>query len=529
MNLKFKDKTYIYRMMSQFAQALMSNLTTTWNGAISNRSPDPNIKIDGRISIFFKATRGLEDDKLYNLMIKSANEDLIDTFILAFYIRDCRGGQGHRDLGRKMLTWLFKNYPNEYNKIFKLIPEYGRYDDLFTVFPNVVNNTSLECILVQKNVVKYFCERLQKSRRNMINGETTDLISKWTASENDSDDKKYKIIKTICDEMKITPRSYRINYTSPVRAYIDIVERKMCGNKWEDIDYSRVPSNAMKILKKAFEKHTPERFINWREGLKSGETKVNAKQLYPHEIIREIRQKGRADDVVIQQWKILEEEVKKLGLLKKSLVVVDTSGSMMEPEYLPLDMACALGLIISNSIEGEFHNHVITFNYEPEFVLIEDGSIDYKYKQLRNIKWGGCTDIQKTFDLILNKAKNAKLLQEDMPEKIYIISDMQFNQININNFSEFANNSIQATNFQEIDKKYKDFNYKRPDIVFWNVNGSIDDFPVTISDNGTILISGPSPSIIKSIVLSDSFDSVSIMRTTIDGNRYKPVRDLLKS
>ena len=153
-------------MMSQFAQALMSNLTTTWNGAISNRSPDPNIKIDGRISIFFKATRGLEDDKLYNLMIKSANEDLIDTFILACYIRDCRGGQGHRDLGRKMLTWLFKNYPNEYNKIFKLIPEYGRYDDLFTVFPNVVNNTSLECILVQKNVVKYFCERLQKSRRN---------------------------------------------------------------------------------------------------------------------------------------------------------------------------------------------------------------------------------------------------------------------------------------------------------------------------------------------------------------------------
>ena len=507
-----------------FARAMMNNLVSTWNGAVSNATPDPSLETDGRVSIFFKATRGLGDDKLYKFMEKSSIENLIDTFILAFYIRDCRGGQGHRDLGRKMLTWLFKNYPNEYNKIFKLIPEYGRYDDLFSVFPNAVDITSEKQLEVQKNVVKYFCERLHESRLNMVKGEPTDLIGKWTASENDADDKKYKIVKTICDEMKITPKFYRVNYTSPLRAYLDVVERKMAGNKWEDIDYSKVPSNAMKILKKAFEKHTPQRFIEWKNGLETGKTKVNAKQLYPHEIIKEIREKGKADEVAIQQWKILEEQVEKLGSLKKSVVVVDTSSSMQSPNYLPLDMACALGLIISNAVEGEFHNHVITFNDIPEFCLLEEGNIEKRYAQLSKIPWGGSTNIQKTFDLILEKAQAVNLSPEDMPEKIYIISDMQFNAIE---GSYYSSETKENTNFQEIDEKYKQTLYKRPDIVFWNVNGTTDDFPVTVNDDGTVLISGPSPSIIKSIVLSESFDTISIMRTTLDGERYKNIKNLL--
>ena len=502
-----------------FARAMMNNLVTTWNGAVSNATPDPSLKTDGRVSIFFKATRGLEDNNLYMFMEKSSNENLIDTFILAFYIRDCRGGQGHRDLGRKMLTWLFKHYPNEYNKIFKLIPDYGRYDDLFTVFPNAVTITSKKQLEVQQNVVKYFCEKLHESRLNMVKGEPTDLIGKWTASENDANDRKYKIVKTICNEMKITPKFYRVNYTSPLRAYLDVVERKMAGNKWEDINYSKVTSNAMKILKNAFEKHTPQRFISWKNGLESGKTKVNAKQLYPHEIIKEIREKRNADEVAIEQWKIIESEVNKLGELKKSLVVVDTSSSMETPNYLPLDMACALGLIISNAVQGEFHNYVITFNNIPEFIEIKDDTIEQRYNQLKKIPWGGSTNIQKTFDLILEKAQAANLRSEDMPDKIYIISDMQFNII--------EGNSEKKINFQEIDEKYKKYDYKKPDIVFWNVNGSIDDFPVTVNDNGTVLISGPSPSIIKSIVLSEKFDTISIMRTTLDGERYKNIRNLL--
>ena len=119
----------------------------------------------------------------------------------------------------------------------------------------------------------------------------------------------------------------------------------------------------------------------------------------------------------------------------------------------------------------------------------------------------------------MEKAQAANLRSEDMPDKIYIISDMQFNII--------EGNSEKKINFQEIDEKYKKYDYKKPDIVFWNVNGSIDDFPVTVNDNGTVLISGPSPSIIKSIVLSEKFDTISIMRTTLDGERYKNIRNLL--
>ena len=80
---------------------------------------------------------------------------------------------------------------------------------------------------------------------------------------------------------------------------------------------------------------------------------------------------------------------------------------------------------------------------------------------------------------------------------------------------------------EEIEKKYSNSKYKRPNIIFWNVNGSITDFPVTVDDNGTCLISGFSPSIMKSVMETKEFNSYEIMRTTIDSERYKKVKELL--
>ena len=107
-----------------------------------------------------------------------------------------------------------------------------------------------------------------------------------------------------------------------------------------------------------------------------------------------------------------------------------------------------------------------------------------------------------------------------MPEKLFIISDMQFNQI------DYRNN---ITNFEHIQHAYKQSGYERPQIVFWNVNGSTKDFPVSVKDDGTCLLAGASPTVIKSVFQNASLSPYGIMRSCLDSERYQPVRDLLSA
>lgn len=248
---------------------------------------------------------------------------------------------------------------------------------------------------------------------------------------------------------------------------------------------------------------------------------MKAKQLQPNDLIKELRTKGAADTVCEAQWKVLEKETLKLGSLEDSLVVVDTSGSMHSPNGVPIDVAVGLGLLIGQAGKGPWKNQIITFHENPTFYKLKDGDSLYnRYKHLTQASWGGSTNIQKTFDMILDRAKAFDLTEADMPKRIFIISDMQFNQV-----GGYSRN----TNFQEIERKYNDSRYRRPQIIFWNVNGKSTDFPVSVSDNGTALISGFSTSIMSAILTGSDFSPYGILRETIDAARYKDVYNALSN
>ena len=526
-------------MTSKFTQAMNISKGVTWNNAKSLEYPDPKGICNGRMSLFFKTTRGLDIPRLYKYILDSSNENIIDTFLLVFNIRDCRGGKGERDVGRRSLIWLFINYPILFSKILVLIPEYGRWDDILHFFPSVLNLNNLDYVRdnfisqsinesdlnnlhdLQKNIVKMFGNQLLEDYNNMLEGKVCSIAAKWAPSEKDSLDRNHNVYKCLADSMNVTPRVLRKKFLTPLREYIKIVEKYMCSNRWDQIDYNKVPSCAMKRLKKSFEKHDSHRFNEWRDLLSKGDrkvAKVNAKQLFPYELIREIRINNMADTVCEEQWKVLEEECFKLGVLEDSIVVCDTSSSMHTPDYLPIDNSIALGLLISHCTKGVFNNHVITFNTIPEFITITPSCLYNRWLQLRDIPWGGSTNIQETFKIILDKAKRFNLSGDDMPKRIWIISDMQFNAVD----------GSSNTNFEVIDNMYKKSNYTRPQIIFWNVNGASTDFPITSDENGTCLISGFSPSIMKSILSNNDMSPYNIMRNTIDGDRLSKVRECLK-
>lgn len=523
------------KQTSKFAYA-MNGCTTTSNGAVSLSSPDPSGESSGRVGLFFKGVRGLDTPTLYKFLNESAKENIIDTFILVFNMRDCRGGKGERDLGRQSIIWLFINYPDMFKKVMNIIPDYGRWDDLVCLFPGVldidfvsqnyslnVNKTELEKLnKIQTDIVNMYCKQLVNDYKNMLEGNQCSLSAKWVPSEGSSVDRSSGVFKLMASLMKISPKNLRKKYISPLRSYITIVEKCMCEGKWGDINYNKVPSCAMKRLKNAFGKHDKERFNEWKVNLRKHDTKVNAKQLFPYELIKEIRVNKQSDEVCEAQWEVLEEECKKNGSLNDDIAVVDTSASMTVNNCIPLDVAISMGLLISSCSVGKFKNCVLTFNSVPAFATIKDGSLFDRWNQIKSIPWGGSTDIQATFKLILDRGVSCNLKQEDMPKRLWIISDMQFNDV--------EGNESSTTNYEAIDKMYSDYGYKRPRIVFWNVNGYSTDFPVSVLDDDTCLISGFSPSIMKAVLDGDdSFSPYGIMRKAIDDTLYTRIRDALET
>jgi hypothetical protein len=120
------------------------------------------------------------------------------------------------------------------------------------------------------------------------------------------------------------------------------------------------------------------------------------------------------------------------------------------------------------------------------------------------------TNLIKTFTVLLDRAIAGNVPQEDMPTKLLIISDMEFDAA-----------SQGHTNFDVIKAWYEKAGYELPGIIFWNVNGRLGNVPVKANTINTALVSGFSPSIIRSVLGGDELSPLAVMMKTINADRYK--------
>lgn len=526
-------------MSSNFTIELLKK-TKSWENSPTNSTE----KTQGRINLFYKSIRTLNIPMLYQYLNQSACESIIDTFLIVFHIRDCRGGKGERSLGRYALTWLFLNYPEKFILVAPLIAEYGRWDDLIILWPKVLNLSNLLIVRNnwsanipnekrlntlrhhQKYFVNIVVEQLKKDYNNMLLGKPISLCAKWCPTEKNSLDRNYNVIETICTELKVTPRIYRKKFISLMRSYLNIVEKLMCNNKWEEINFNQVPSCAMLKLKNVFEKKCPEEFKIWKELLESRKHSTNTKELYPHEIVTKIMF-NPCDIVLEQKWNILQREIESLGYLSDVICVCDVSHSMkrwnaLKFSFTPLDIAIGLSLIISNSVKGPFHNHIITFHNNPVFHITDDNDSFYKrIINLKNTTSCGNTNLQLTFELILSHAIKHNLKQQNIPKRIFIFSDMDFNRCTEKPYQ----NEI---DYKIIQDEYTKNGYIKPQIVFWNLASPILDFPFLSSQqNDIVLMSGFSRYILRYILKSKDFSPYNTLRQTIDNERYSEVKKTL--
>jgi phosphoribosylformylglycinamidine (FGAM) synthase PurS component len=137
------------------------------------------------------------------------------------------------------------------------------------------------------------------------------------------------------------------------------------------------------------------------------------------------------------------------GNTKNLLVVADTSGSMTCYGAIPFCTSVGLAIYIAERNKGFFQNHFITFSDEPTVQEIKGKTITEKVKNMREINVSN-TDIDEVFDLVLKTSVENKLSQEDLPEIIFIISDMEFDR---------GVHSKEGTNFKGWKKAFEEEGY----------------------------------------------------------------------
>lgn len=451
------------------------NYTKTENGAVTHKST-LNECLD-----FFGlagAMRSRPDDALI-LFQKAFNQDRLTAVRLLFYFRDIRGGQGERQLFRNCLHWLADQtqVPVVISNLFPFVVEHGRWDDLYAF---VDTQAETEMFSFMKN---QFMKDLKS--------ETPSLLAKWMKSENTSSKKSVALGKKTRVAFGMRPRDYR-KLLSSLRAKINVLETLMSAGKWEDIDFNKLPAKASILYRKAFEKRQPVRYQDFIDSMKTGEVKAKSATLYPYEIVEKLFSSYRHpsyNDMIYfnSAWENLPNYLQ--GDTSRAIAVVDTSGSM---HGNPINVALSLGLYMAERNEGHFADHFITFSSDPELIKINK-SVDlyHRLKEMRYANWRMNTNLEAVFDLLLNTAIKHKLPPEELPETLYIISDMEFDSC-----VDEADNKQTLMDSMEI--RWRNAGYELPRLVFWNVNARQEQFPKI--DGNVTLVSGLSPAIFTSTV-----------------------------
>lgn len=512
--------------MNAIRQTLNDERAITENGAVGYRTTGKEL-LDLNFAV--ASLRRMDETEIARRFKKAFCEDQILAMKWLFYARDARQGLGERRLFRVVLADLVKSNPEMVIPVINLIPEYGRYDDLWYLLDNPDSAIAV-CNLVDN--------QLALDVQNMAAGKPISLLAKWMPSINASSPKTKEYGKRLAKVLGVSEKNYR-KALSKLRKYLDVVEVKMSGKNWSEIKYEAVPSRANLIYNSAFLRNDEERRREYLGKLEKGETKINASTLFPHDIVHKYgRDYGmKPKDATIEAlWKALPDTVNGCG---NTIVVADGSGSMTtcvdaKASVSALEVANALAIYFAEHSSGQFKDKYITFSENPQFVdfrkcdsLHAKLQTAYAHNEVAN------TNIEKVFALILDTAVRNHMAQADLPANILIISDMEFDACATSGESEMyrdrwgytysrGRKAPTQTLFDTIAKRYAAHGYKMPRLVFWNVASRTSTIPVKENDLGVALVSGFSVNVAK-MVMSGETDPFKALLETLNSERYSPI------
>ena len=476
-----------------------ANYTFTENGALTYRST-MNHCLDLFATI--GGMRHAESKEILRRFIKAFVEDSDTAMKVLFYARDIRNGLGERRVFQTILKYLCFVHSDTVKKNMCWIAEFGRFDDLLVLMDTPCEDAAVDHMKVQleKDVAAL------KEERNDIS-----LLAKWLPSVNTSNAEKVRMGRKLAKAFGMSEREYR-KTLSALRKQIDIIENYLREVDYS-FDYEKQPSKAMLKYRRAFCTHDQARYSFYMDRVNRKEITLHTGTLMPYEIIRPFyvskisEEEAKSLDVT---WNALENYVGD----QNSLVVIDGSGSMYGGSTpAPITVAHSLGLYFAEKNTGVFANHFITFSERPQLIEVKGNNLLEKLRYMASYNEVANTNVRAVFELILNTAVKYKIPDSEMPKRIIIVSDMEFDRCAFD---------AEITNFEYAKKIFEEAGYQLPKVVFWNVASRNLQLPVTKNEQGVTLVSGCTARIFSQILV-DNTDPYTYMTEIIESERYKKI------
>ncbi|MBP3294209.1 MAG: DUF2828 family protein [Clostridia bacterium] len=477
-----------------------ANRTYTENGAVTHRSSGSDC-LD-----FFAvcgALRHADENEIVRKFLRAYAENPDTAMKTLFYARDIRGGLGERRLFRCILRYLAYTKPSSVLKNLPLIAEYGRFDDLLILLGSPCED----------ELIRYLRAQLDADLAAMEAGDNGSLLAKWLPSVNTSSHKSRETAKKLCHLLGMREKEYR-QTLAKLRAHIDIVESRLCRKDYT-FDYGQVPAGALFKYREALLRNDGERYKDYLTAVREGRAKMNTGTLYPYQIVRSAMKEYDEENIrsLDTTWNALPDCCNG----RNALAVIDGSGSMYcdyGTGMMPATVALSLGIYFAEHNTGRFADRFITFSQTPRFVKIKGDTIAEKVRYCMSFDECANTNLYEVFRLILHAAVRYNIPQEELPELLYIISDMEFDAA--------TGGANDTTVHRKAKKLYDKYGYKLPQVVYWNVCSRNEQVPVTMNESGTALVSGSSPILFRHMMEMD-ITPFTMMEQILGSERYAPI------
>lgn len=514
-----------------------------------------------------------ELNKIIDSCVKES--ELEDLLLLAFQVRDVRGGKGERDIFKHMMNTLLENpiTSGVTLDLIEIVPEYGCWQDVFGFRYKAGWH-------VNSLIRKQFEEdeaALMAYNANPSGNLDISLLAKWMPREGQDGANTMATLLVPGSMFHATRMKHYRKRVAALNKALDTVEIKMCANTWADIKPSKVPGRAGKKYVKAFlneqcskrghllrHPEDPDRMTcrkNFQlhfQKTASGERKAKgADTLFPHEVVKKAVNKLSEMDESEKDhlrgiWKAMVETAKLGGGLGRSLAMCDFSGSMMGSYRngdTPFWVSMALGLLISEVTTKDFKNTFLTFDSTPQLHTLPEGDLFQKLASFdpNLISQGLSTDFQKAMDLVLAQCKEKRVMPGQEPENLIVLTDMAWDKAcgssernHDSSYRHVVKTEEWQTHVEMIREAFKragedmwgyGYGLKMPTIVIWNIAATCQDFHATATTPGVVMISGWSPSLFKILQQKGVANMTphEALRIQLDDVRYDLVRQKFRN
>lgn len=504
-----------------FAEAMenKSNWKLTENGASARTTTGDNL-----IDLFavIGAMREREESDIISMWENAYRENAELAVRMIFYAGDIRGiGLGERRTFRILIKHLANIHPSIMRKNIVNIPYYNRWDSLYELVATPCEGDMWD--LVRTQWLEDF--------GNMKHNKPISLMAKWLASVNASSKKTCMLGRKTARELGLSESVYR-RALSKLRAYLKVVEKSMSAQEWATIEYSAVPSYAMKNYSQAFARHDKDRFSSYKENLEQkiadgniSQKDIKSATLYPYDLVRKYLDVDISefwfrssymrpyDTITEAQWKALPDYLDEEANV---VVMADVSGSMYSPNFQPISASLGLALYFASRNKGIYHNKYMTFTDRPYFLTINDtASLRDQLCQAWDAGVGSSTNLERAFMYILDTAIENNVKPEEMPKALVVVSDMEIDPF----FRGYKLDFL-----EEMTRRFRNAGYTMPKIVLYNVEARANTFHAKSSNPNVVFASGYGASTFANVIKGITMSAYEAMETTLRNEWYDKVK-----